>query len=107
MVSNMMMLRKLCFRKVFILNPSALFLRESSDLSRVDLICLLLQCRLPFCALVVLDKVAWKALTCGIRYWTTHSESLQDAGKRRVWASCLPETTAKPKRDDVVHLVTL
>ena len=32
MVSNMMMLRKLCFRKVCILNPSALFLRESSDL---------------------------------------------------------------------------
>ena len=40
-----------------------------------------------------------------MEYWTTHSENLQDAGKRREWVSCLPKTTAKPKRDVVVHLV--
>ena len=48
-----------------------------------------------------------EGLTCGIRSWTTHSENLQVAGKRREWASCLPETTAKLKRDVSVHLVTL
>ena len=106
MVSNMMMLKKLCFRKVSILNPSALFC-VNPVISRVELICLVPRCRLLFCTLVVLGREAWKALTCGIRYWTTHSENLQDAGKRREWSSCLPETTAKPKRNDVVHLVTL
>ena len=106
MVSNMMMLKKLCIRKVFILNPSALFC-ANPVISRVELICLVPRCRLLFCTLVVLDSEAWKALTCGIRYWTTHSENLQVAGKRREWASCLPETTAKPKRGAVVHLVRL
>ena len=33
--------------------------------------------------LVVLVRVAWKALTCGTRYWTTHSANLQVAGNRR------------------------
>ena len=38
MVSNMMMLKKLCFRKVFILNPFCSLLRESSDLKgRINL----------------------------------------------------------------------
>ena len=105
MESNMMMLRKLCFRKVFILNPSALFC-ANPVISRVELICLVLRCRLPSCMIVVLDRVAWKALTCGIRYWTTHSANLQVAGKRMVWASCLPETTAKPNRGAMVLLVT-
>ena len=39
MVSNMMMLRKLCFRKVCILNPSALFC-ANPVISRVELISL-------------------------------------------------------------------
>ena len=30
--------------------------------------------------LVVLGREAWRALTCGIRYWTTHSLNLQVAG---------------------------
>ena len=42
-----MMLKKFCFRKVFILNPSALFC-ANSVISRVELICLVLRCRLPF-----------------------------------------------------------
>ena len=52
MASNMMMLRKLCFRKVFILNPSALFC-ANPVISRAELICLVLRCRLPFCTLRV------------------------------------------------------
>ena len=106
MVANMMMLKKLCFRKVSILNSFALFC-ASPVISRVELICLVPRCRLLFCMLVVLGREAWKAVTCGIRYWTTHSENLQDAGKRREWVSCLPETTANPKRSVVVYLVTL
>ena len=55
-------------------------LRESSDLKgRINL---------PFCTLVVLVRVAWKALTCGTRYWTTHYANLQVAGNRRESASC-------------------
>ena len=77
MVSNMMMLKKLCFRKVFI--PESV----GSLISRVELICLVPRCRLLSCMLVVLGREAWRALTCGIRYWTTHSENLQVAGKRR------------------------
>ena len=46
-------------------------------ISRVELVCLVLRCRLPFCVLVVLVRVVWKALTCGTRYWTTHSANLQ------------------------------
>ena len=42
-----------------------------------------LRCPLLSCMLVVLGREAWKALTCGIRYWTTHSENLLVAGKRR------------------------
>ena len=81
-------------------------LRESSDLKgRINL--LGAQCRLLFCMLVVLGREAWKVLTSGIRFWIMHSENLQDAGKRRVWVSCLPETTAKPKGSVVVHLVML
>ena len=33
--------------------------------------------------------------------------TLQAAGKRRVWASCMPETTTMSKRGVAVHLVTL
>ena len=97
MVSNMMMLRKLCFRKVCILNPSALFF-ANPVISRVAFICQLLRCRLPFCMLVVLVRVAWKALTCGTRYWTTHYVNLQVAGNWRESASCSPRSTVKPKR---------
>ena len=97
---------KLCCRKVFILNPSALFC-ANPVISRAELICLVPRCHLLFCTLVVLGREAWKTVTCGIRYWTMHSENLLVAGKRREWASCLPETTAKPKRGVVVHLVTL
>ena len=61
-------------------------LRESS-VSKVDLICQVLRCRLPFCMLVVLVREAWKALTCGTRYWTTHHVNLQIAGNRRESAS--------------------
>ena len=67
---------------LFVLNPSALFC-ANPVISRVELICLVPRCRLLFCALVMLDREACKALMCGIRYWTTHSESLQVAGKRR------------------------
>ena len=35
------------------------------------------------CMLVVVGREAWEALTCGIRYWTAHSENLQVAGKWR------------------------
>ena len=97
MVSNMMMLKKLCFRKVSILNPSAFFC-ANPVISTAELICLVPQCRLLFCMLVVLGREAWKAMICGIRFWLTHSEILQDAGKRRELASCLPRTTAKLKK---------
>ena len=81
MVPNMMMLRKLCFRKVFILNLSALFC-DNPVTSRVELICLVLRCRLPCCMLVALVRVAWTALTCGrIPMVLTHenTDSNQDA----------------------------
>ena len=74
MVSNMMMLKKLCFRKVSILNPSAL-LCANPVTSRVESICLVPRCRLLFCALMVLGNRAWKALTCGTKCWTMHSEN--------------------------------
>ena len=92
-------------QKVFIPNLSALFC-ATLVISRVELICLALRCPLPFCMLVVLVRVAWKALTCGTRYWTMHSESLLDAGNRRELASSSPRTTAKPK-SAVAHLVML
>ena len=76
-------------------------------ISRVELICLVLRCRLLSCVLVVLGREAWKAQTCGIRFWTMHSENLLAAGNRRELASCSPKTTEKPKRGAVVHLVTL
>ena len=66
-----------------------------------------LRCRLPFCMLTTLVRVAWKALTCGTRYSTAHSANLQVAGNRRELASCSPRATAKPKRGAVVHLVML
>ena len=44
-------------------------------ISRVELTCLGLHCHLPFRMLVVLDKVVLKDLTCGIKYWTMHSEN--------------------------------
>ena len=52
----------LCFRKVFILNPSALFC-ANPVISSVELICLALRCLLLSCMLVVLGREAWKALT--------------------------------------------
>ena len=61
------MLKGHCCKKVFILNPSALFC-ANPVISRVELISLVPRCRLLFCTLVVLDREAWKALTCGIRY---------------------------------------
>ena len=87
-VSNMMMLKKLCFRKVSILNPSALFC-ANPVISRVELICLVPRCRLLFCTLAVLVSQAWKALTCGIRFWITLSENLQEAGRWREWVFML------------------
>ena len=77
-------------------------LRESSDLKGRISFALVLRCRLPFCTLVVLVRVARKALICGIRYWTTHSENLQAAGKRREWASCLPEKRRRGSSGDAV-----
>ena len=92
--------------KVFILNPSALFC-ANPVISRVELICLVLRCRLLSCMLVVLGREAWNSLTCGIRFWTMHSENLLVAGNRMELASCSPKTTEKPKRGAEVHLVTL
>ena len=43
--SNTMMLKRLCCKNVFILNPSGLFC-VNFVISRVELICLVLQCRL-------------------------------------------------------------
>ena len=105
-VSNTMMLKGLCCKKVFIPNLSALFCANLL-ISRVKLIWLELRCPLLSCMLVVLGREAWKALTCGIRYWTMHSENLLVAGNRRELASCSPMTTVKPKRGAGVHLVTL
>ena len=81
-VERRMGAKRLCYRKVSILNPSALFC-ANPVISTVELICLVPRCRLLSCVLVVLGREAWRALTCGIRYWTTHSENLQVAGKRR------------------------
>ena len=49
-------------------------------ISKVELICQVLQCRLSFNMLVVLVREVWKALTCGSKYWTTHFVNLQVAG---------------------------
>ena len=95
-VSNMMK-KGLCCKKVFILNPSALFC-ANPVISRVELMCLELRCPLLFCMLVVLDREAWNALICGIRYWTTHSENLQVAGNRRELASCSPRDYRKAQK---------
>ena len=73
---------KALLQKVFILNPSALFC-ANFVISRVELICLVLHCRLLSCMLVVLGREAWQALTCGIRFWTLHSGNLLVAGNRR------------------------
>ena len=96
-VSNTMMLKGLCCKKVFIPNLSALFC-ANPVISNAESNCLALLFPLPSCTLVVLGREAWKALTCGIRYWTMHSENLLVAGNRRELASCSPRTTVKPKK---------
>ena len=79
-----MMLNGLCCKKVFIPNLSALFC-ANPVISRVELVCLELRCRLLSCMLVVLGREAWRALTCGIIYWTMHSENLLVAGIGGNW----------------------
>ena len=62
-VSNTMMWKGLCYKKVFIQNLSALFC-ANLVISRVEIICLELRCL--SCMLVVLGRELWKALTCGV-----------------------------------------
>ena len=80
-VSNTMMLKgfvaKRCSSRI-----CRLFC-ANTVISRVEFIFLARQCSLLSCMIVVLGREAWKAPTCGIRYWTRHSENLLVAGKRR------------------------
>ena len=69
-------------QKVFILHRYVLC-SENLAISRVELTYQEPQCRLPFRMLVVLDKVVLKDQTCGIKFWTSHSENLLLDGNLR------------------------
>ena len=87
------MLNVHCCKKGFVLD---LFVLCSGNpaISKIELTCLELRCRLLSRMLVVLDRRVLKDPICGIEYLTTHSENLLLVGNLRKLASSWQPTTA-------------
>ena len=91
----------LCCKRVFILHRSVLC-SENLVISRVEKTYQEPQSRLPFRMLVVLDKVVLKDLTCGIKFWTLHSENQLLAENLRRLVSNWQPTTADSEKEGAV-----
>ena len=92
-----MMLRKLCFRKPSILNLSALFLRESSDLKGgINLL------GAPMSPAFLYARGARPGSVEGPDLWNQVLDNALREPAGRESASCSTRTTVKP-RSGVVH----
>ena len=63
-------------------------------------------CIKHFHTLVVLDKEVLKDLTCGIKFWTMHSENQLLAGNLRRWVSNWQPTIADSGKEGAVLFLT-